>query len=187
MSVSTQSRLHIRRLTTNATLVALFVVFSTLLSFKTPFFEVSLVSLPILLAAFYCGPVDALIVAALGSFLEQALSAYGLSATTPIWMAPVLLQALCAGLLFHFLCRKGGAKPVVLVAIILLSELVLTAANTAALYLDGAIWQYSVTALHILLPGRLINGGVRCVLSAVLLPLVLPILTRTLPVRAQKQ
>lgn len=186
MSISAQNRLHVRRLTTNAMLVALFVVFSTLLSFKTPFFEVSLVSLPILLAAFYCGPVDALIVAALGSFLEQALSAYGLSVTTPIWMAPVILQALCAGLLFHFLCRKRSTRPWLLVAIIVLSELVLTAANTAALYLDGAIWQYSVKALHLLLPGRLLNGGVRCLLSAVLLPLVLPILNRTLPVRAQK-
>jgi ECF transporter S component (folate family) len=185
MSVSAKNRARILRLTTNATLVALFVVFSTLLSFKTPFFEVSLVSLPILLSAFYCGPVDALIVATLGSFLEQALSAYGLSATTPIWMAPVILQALCAGLLFHFLCRGKQAKPVLLVAIILLSELVLTFANTAALYLDGYIWQYSVTALHILLPGRLLNGGVRCVLSVIILPLALPALSRHLPVRAK--
>ncbi len=184
MSITkTKRALHIRRLTTDAILVALFVVFSTLLSFKTPFFEVSLVSLPILLAAFYCGPLDALIVATLGSFLEQALSAYGLGVTTPIWMAPAILQALTAALLFRFLYRGKAKRAWVLIAIIITAELVLTLANTAALYLDGAIFDYSVKALHLLLPGRLLNGGVRCVLSAVLLPIVLPILSRTLPVR----
>lgn len=184
MSITkTKRAMHIRRLTTDAILISLFVVFSTLFSFKTPFFEVSLVSLPILLAAFYCGTADALIVAALGSFIEQALSAYGLSVTTPLWMLPVILQALTAALLFRFLYQKRGKRAWVLIAIIVAAELVLTATNTAALYLDGAIWQYSVKALHLLLPGRLLNGGVRCVLSVVLLPLVLPILTRTLPVR----
>lgn len=183
MSMTIQSKTRIRRLTTDAILSALFVVFSALLSFKTPFFEVSLVSLPILLCAFYCGTPDALIVAALGTFFEQALSAYGLSATTPIWMLPTILQALTAGLLFRYLYMGKGKRPWVLIAIIIVSELVLTAANTVALYLDGAIWQYAVGALHILLPGRLINGGVRCVLSCVLLPLVLPALSRTLPVR----
>lgn len=179
----TKRFLHIRRLTTDAILVALFVVFSTLLSFKTPFFEVSLVSLPILLCAFYCGPLDAIIVATLGTFLEQALSSYGLSVTTPIWMAPAIFQALVAALSFHFLYRGKSKRAWVLIAIIITAELVLTLANTAALYLDGAIWSYSPGALHLLLPGRLLNGAVRCVLSCVLLPLVLPILSRTLPVR----
>ena len=185
MSVTKSNRMHIRRLTTDAILIALFVVFSTFLSFKTPLFEVSLVSLPILLCAFYCGPLDALAVAAIGSFLEQALSAYGLSVTTPIWMAPVILQALAAALLFHFFYRGKKAPLWVLIAIIVVSELVLTATNTAALYLDGAVWGYSVKALHLLLPTRLINGGVRCVLSCTLLPLVLPALNRSFPVRTE--
>lgn len=185
MSITQKNRMHIRRLTTDAILIALFVVFSTLLSLKTPIFEVSLVSIPILLAAFYCGVADALVVAAVGSFLEQALSAYGLSATTPLWMAPVILQALVAALLFHFFCRGRSGRTWVLILTILAAELTLTAANTAALYLDGAIWGYPVKALHLLLPTRLINGGVRTALSCVLFPLVLPILSRTLPVRAE--
>jgi ECF transporter S component (folate family) len=184
MSLTTNNKIRIRRLTTDAILIALFVVFSTLLSFKTPFFEVSLVSLPILLCAFYCGIGDALIVATVGTFLEQALSAYGLSATTPVWMAPAVLQALSASLLFYFFCRKKSSRTWVLIAIIIFSELILTAANTAALYIDGAVWGYSVKALHLLLPTRLINGGVRTVLSCVLLPLVLPALSRTLPTRS---
>ena len=51
MQIVSQNRAHVRRLVFDAMLVALFVVFSTVLSFKTPWFEVSLLSLPILRCA----------------------------------------------------------------------------------------------------------------------------------------
>ncbi len=171
MQKSFSNALKIRRLVLDAVFIALFVVFSVFLAFKTPWFEVSLASLPILLCAYFYGPVDALIVATIGSFIEQLLSAYGLSITTPLWMAPVILQAAVAALGF-FLVRRSG-KPWLIFAVILVSELVLTFANTAALYLDGYVWQYAVAALHLLLPTRLLNGGVRMALSCILIPLLL--------------
>ena len=85
-------------------------------------------------------------------------------------MAPVILQAAVASLGFMAVRRTG--KPWLVIAALVLSELVLTFANTAALYLDGYIWSYAVKALHLLLPGRLLNGGVRLALSCVLFPLV---------------
>ena len=178
MQIISQNRAHVRRLVFDAMLVALFVVFSTVLSFKTPWFEVSLVSLPILLCAYFYGWVDAVAVAALGSFIEQLVSPFGLSVTTVIWMAPVMLLAAVSSLGF-FLAKKAK-NPVWIVLVIVVAELVLTFANTAALYLDGYIWQYSVKALHLLLPTRLINGGVRTVISCILLPLLLRSLSRVL-------
>lgn len=185
-----KNRAHLTRLTTDAVLVALYVVFATVLTFKIPnFVEVSLASLPILLAAALFGPLDAAVIALLGSFIEQATSEYGLSPTTPLWMAPVVLQALVAGLAFFLLRYRAEGKLRVdarLTVTVLLCELVLTAANTAALYIDGAIWGWSPAALHILLPSRLANGLARAVLTAILLLLLIPALYRVLP-RTKKQ
>jgi hypothetical protein len=63
---------------------------------------------------------------------------------------------------------------------IVVSELLLTALNTAALYIDGAILGYAVKALHLLMPMRVINGLVRAVISCVLIPLLLPPLKKAL-------
>ena len=176
---------RIRRIALDAVLVALFVLFSAVLTFKTPLFEVSWASLPILVAAFLFGLPDAVAVAVLGSFLEQALSSYGLGVTTPLWMAPVILQALVAGVLAYLVRRSGNRfsllfPVVVLEVTIVVSELVLTAANIAALYLDGMIWEYALPALHLMLPGRLVNALVRMLLSCILLPPLVIALRRIL-------
>ena len=168
----------IRRIALDAVLVALFVLFSAVLTFKTPFFEVSWASLPILVAAFLFGLPDAVAVAVLGSFLEQALSSYGLSVTTPLWMAPVILQALVAGVLACFVRRSENRFALLLPVVV--SELVLTAANVIALYLDGMIWEYALPALHLMLPGRLVNALVRMLLSCLLLPPLVIVLRRIL-------
>lgn len=170
------SQQKIRRLVLDAMLVALYVVFSTVLAFKTPWFEVSLVGLPILLAARLFGMQDALVIAALGSFLEQLMSPYGLSVTTPLWMAPVVLMAAFAALGF-FLIGRRDSLPLML-GVIILSELLLTALNTAALYVDGYIMQYAVKALHLIALPRIINSGVRMAISCVLVPLLLPPIRR---------
>ena len=177
--LSTQMR--IRRVVIDAVFIALFVLFSAVLTVKTPFAEISLASLPILLCAYLFGPADALIVAALGSFMEQVFSLYGLSVTTPLWMTPVILQAAVASLGFWVVRRVG--KPWIVIVVLVIAELVLTFANTAALYLDGYIFSYAVKALHLLLPTRLLNGGVRLALSCVLFPLLL----RPLRAVAQKK
>jgi ECF transporter S component (folate family) len=176
MQNTNTSQQKIRRLVLDAMLVALYVVFSTVLSFKTPWFEVSLVGLPILLSARLFGMQDALVIAAVGSFLEQLMSPYGLSATTPLWMAPVVLMAACAALGFFFIGRRDSL-PLVL-GVIILSELLLTVFNTAALYLDGYIMNYAVKALHLIALPRIINSGVRMVLSCVLVPLLIPPIRR---------
>ena len=173
---NTTNSQKIRRLVLDAMLVALYVVFSTVLAFKTPWFEVSLVGLPILLSARLFGAKDALVIALLGSFMEQLMSPYGLSATTPLWMAPVVLMAAAAALGF-FLIGRRNSLPLML-GVIILSELLLTVFNTAALYLDGYIMNYAVKALHLIALPRLINSGVRMAISCALVPLLIPPISR---------
>ena len=62
------------RLAADAMLIALYVVLSSYLTVKTPIFELSWASLPILLCALIFGLPDVLAVSCLGSFLEQMLS-----------------------------------------------------------------------------------------------------------------
>lgn len=154
----------IRRITTDAVLVALYVVFAAVFSVKLPFAEISLASIPILLCALLFGAPDVLAVSVMGSFIEQMLGGYGLSVSTPLWMAPVVLQGLAAALLFY-LFKKDKIWKIVLAVI--LCEVLLTVTNTAVLYLDGAIMHYPVKALHLIAPTRAINGLCRAVVSAV--------------------
>ncbi len=174
---------HVRRLALDAVLAALFVLFAVVFTIKTPVLEISWASLPILVAALLFGLPDALAVALIGSFMEQALSQYGLSPTTPLWMAPVLLQAFVAGLFAH-LARRTEQRWILIFAVIA-AELVLTAANIAALYLDGAIYSYALPALHLMVPGRLLNAAVRTALSVILLPPLLLALRRILGQRRE--
>ena len=165
------------RLVADAMLIALYVVLSSYLTVKTPIFELSWASLPILLCALIFGLPDVLAVSCLGSFLEQMLS-FGPSATTVLWMLPAIFQGVFAALAFRFLKNKDSMLHLVL--IIAASEFLLSAVNTAALYADGAIMGYPVPALHVIAPVRLAGLLVRAILSCVLLPLLLPRLRRNL-------
>lgn len=164
------------RLVLDAMFIALYVVLSFFLSVRIPpLIKISWASLPLLVAALLFRPADAIAVALCGSFLEQLLS-YGIGPTTPIWMAPPLFHALFVSLLAP-LCRKGNrrVRQTVLIAV---SEFFLTFTNTAALYLDAAVVGYSLGAITVVLPTRLLNGAIRAVLSAVLVPILLVPLTK---------
>ena len=163
VSVRNKSRRLTLRITTDAMLIAMYFVLARFVSIDLPLAQFSISSLPIILCGFLFGPVDTLAVSLLGSFLEQALSQYGLAVTTPLWMAPVVLLGLfvsfCA-----WLCRYEP-KSWQVITITVIAELLFTAANTAVFYIDGMIWQYEVKALHLLLPGRLLAAGLRMVVT----------------------
>lgn len=168
------------RLVLDALFAALYVIFAVYLTVKTPVTELSLSTLPLLLAGFLFGPGDAVLIALVGSFIEQL--GFGLSPTAPIWMLPPILVALAAGLLgrpiravaARRLDRSRRTRAVLTIASTLLIELLCTAANTAALYLDGFICGYSVSALSILLLPRLVNLGLRAAVTCIIVPLLLP-------------
>lgn len=161
-TTATRTRRMIVRLTTDAMLIALFTVFSAYLSISTPIAQISFASIPIILCAFLFGPVDALAVATVGTFFEQLLT-FGIAPTTILWMLPTMLQALFVGCA-AWMCRYRPKKWQSLI-IVVVAELLLTATNTACLYLDGFIMSYPVKALHLILPTRLTAAGIRMVLT----------------------
>ncbi len=161
----------------DALFAALFVILSTLLSFKVLTLEISWASLPILLCAALLTPADAFAVALCGSFFEQLLSPYGMSATTPLWMLPVILQALFASLFFR-LCR-GKGQTWKRIAVIFASEILLTAANIGVSFFDAWLFDY-LAYLTVNVPLRFLNGAVRAVLSSAIIPLLLPPLRKSL-------
>ena len=181
------ARSKILRITLDALFVALYVILGTVLSFKIPgAIQISVSTVPILLCAFLFSPADAAAVALLGTLLEQILdpSPYGF-ATLPMWLIPGVAMALLAALGAR-LCRRVEKKHVAAVltcVTIICAELLLTLLNTGALYIDGYLLGYSVKAIHLLLPARLLNCLVRCVTSSLLVNLLLLPLRRALATR----
>ncbi|MBQ8432297.1 MAG: ECF transporter S component [Clostridia bacterium] len=178
--VSARSKIY--RIVLDALFVALYVILGTFLSFKIPgAIQISVSTLPILLCAFLFRPSDAVAVAVVGNFLEQVIdpSPYGF-ATLLIWLIPGALTALVASMGARRASAAASPKTaaVLTVVTIVCAEFLLTVLNTGALYLDGYLLGYSVKALHLLLPTRLLNALVRSVLSCVLVPLLLPTLRR---------
>ena len=163
------------RLILDALFAALYLVLAAFVSIRTPFAKLSFSSLPLLLAAYLFGPADALLVATVGAFLEQVQ--FGLGPTSPLWMLPAILMAGCAGVLglaAKTCAEKGESYYNLLIPATLIAEILFTATNTAALYLDGYLMHYSVKALTVLLPPRLANLGVRTVVTTVTVRLLLP-------------
>ena len=184
MKSSFSARSNLYRMTVDALFVALYVVLSTFASFKIPgAIQISFSTLPILLAAFLFRPVDAVGIALLGTFVEQVIdpSPYGF-VTLPMWLIPGTVMALFASL-GAWRVRKISSRKLAVVmtcVTIVCAELLLTALNTAALYIDGAILGYAVKALHLLMPMRILNAIVRAAISCVLIPLLLPPLKKAL-------
>lgn len=184
MHNSFSARSNIYRMTLDALFVAIFVVLGTFASFKIPgAIQISLSTVPLLLGAFFLRPVDAVGVALLGTFVEQVIdpSPFGF-VTLPMWLIPNTLMVLCACLSASQIRKlpSGKLRVILMVITIVLCEFLLTALNTTALYIDGAILGYDVKALHLLLPGRLLNALVRAVISSVTVPLLLPPLNQAL-------
>ena len=184
MSDPISARSKIYRLAVNALFVALYVILGTFLSFKIPgAVQISFSTIPILLCAFLFSPADAVTVAVLGTFLEQILdpSPYGFM-TLPMWLIPGAMLALTASMVAVRVRRTEDKRRAILLTVvgIVCAEVLLTVLNTAALYIDGYLLDYSVKALHLLLPTRIANCAVRAVISCVLCLALIPPLRRQL-------
>ena len=90
------SKFTVRRIVTDAILIALFFALS-MLSVEIAGVKLTFVALTTILAALFFGPVDAFLVGFLGAFLEQMLK-YGFTPTTMLWVLPEALRGLLVGL-----------------------------------------------------------------------------------------
>ncbi|HIS02623.1 MAG TPA: folate family ECF transporter S component [Candidatus Pullichristensenella avicola] len=130
--------MNARRLTTNAVGIALFVLLSYI-SIDFFFLKLTFASFPIIVSSLLFGCVDGMAVGAIGEFIHQMLT-YGLTPTTILWVLPAFARGLIIGL---YAQKRGFDLNMKQTAVIVLvSSLVVTALNTAALYLDAAIVGY---------------------------------------------
>lgn len=174
-----KTRKLIARIVFDAMMIAVYVVLARFLVIPTPIVEISIVSVPILLSAKLFGIGDVIVIATIGSFLEQAVSPYGVGPTTPLWMAPIIVMAAFAGVAFY-LTRNSKSK-VVMFIIIIISELLLTIGNTVVLLITGYIvFEMSFDWMIGLAVPRLLNCGLRMVFSCILLPILSPSLKKIL-------
>lgn len=127
-----------RQLAFDAMLCALCAILGCL-SLDMKVIKITFESLPVLAAALLFGPLDGLAVGAVGTLISQ-IYLYGLSYTTPMWMAPYMLLGL--GLGIYARCKSYKYKRAELFVSVILGEIFVTALNTVAIYVDSIIFNY---------------------------------------------
>ena len=147
MSTNNRSSFSAKRMALNAAMVALYVALS-MLAVPVGGFKLTFEHMPVILCAVIFGPVDALIVGALGEFTNQMMT-FGFTPTTILWMAPAMIRGLCMGmgaiLLPRFLGKAGLLEkkvPVVFWIVCVAVGLVCSLVNTFTLYVDSKMFGY---------------------------------------------
>ena len=163
----------IKRMATNAMLAAVYFALS-MLAINVGGLKLTFEHLPIIIAAMMLGPVDALIVGALGELANQMMT-YGLTVTTLLWMTPAMFRGLSMGLCAKLFGRAMGLDAVIekklplgFMAACVVSGLVCSLLNTFTLYVDSKMFgYYSYAMVFGVLMIRLAASAVSSVLMAV--------------------
>ena len=171
-----------RRLSVDAMLSAMYVVLS-LVSVSLPNMKITFDSLPILVGAALLGPVDGLAIGLMGSFINQLLT-YGLTVTTVLWIIPAGVRGLLVGL---YAKRHDFSMTVPQTMFItVVSALIVTALNTAVMYIDSVIFMYYSYAyvFGAIIP-RIIAGIITAVIFAAILPTIVASMKKLLGIAAK--
>ena len=136
-----------KRMATNAMLAALYFALS-MLAIPVGGLKLTFEHLPIIIAALMFGPVDALVIGALGELANQMMT-YGFTVTTVLWMAPAMFRGLSMGLCAKFLSKYVGANtviekklPLAFWVTCVISGLICSLLNTFTLYVDSKMFGY---------------------------------------------
>ena len=172
--------MNTKRLTTLAMLIAIYTVLSILTPIKLSNFKFTFEAFPILIAGLLLGPVDGLIVGAVGSALYQLLfSGYGITPTTPLWILPHALSGLVVGLYAKYKNYDLDFKHIVFISII--SALLVTSFNLLALYVDSKMFgYYSKTLVFGNIIFKIITGVILAFIYSSVLPKLLSFLKKQL-------
>ena len=126
---------------------------------------------PIIVGALLFGPLDGFAIGAVGIFVYQVIR-YGITATTVLWILPYALS----GLLLGFIAKKqkfdiSGKRMLV---ILIINELLITAMNTGAIFVDSKMYGYYHTAIITgMLAQRLVISLVKGAAFGLLMPAIL--------------
>lgn len=155
-------------------LTAAMVLLSMTVSIRTPYFKLTLGSLPVVLAAMLYGPLEGALVAVLGEFAVQLLG-YGLTPTTVIWIWPPAIRALVVGSAGVWMRRRGTrleARPPVCYAVCIVGAVLTTIGNTFGMWLDSLVYHTSFAAAAMWVPSRFVSGiATAVVVATVCIPL----------------
>lgn len=176
--VSWKESFTAKKLAMIAMLTAVYVILCLVGTIRLWWMNISVATLPLILAALLFGPVGGLFVGLLGSFLEQLLT-YGLMATTVLWLVPNTVRGLLLGIYF----KKKNYRPsrVQLVGALIVAALIMTGLNTLVMYLDSVVQgYYSYAYVFGGIVTRILAGIVTAVVMAFIAPPVVKLLERTL-------
>ena len=164
-----------------AVLSAMYVGLDLLaVSLSAPFggtLKISVSGLPVIIAAILFGPLWGGAVGFVGAFIGQMLS-YGFTATTVLWVMPATFRGIAMGLLF--ILFNKSLKPYILVIETVVSALLVTATNTAVMYIDAKIYKYPVTLLGIALVNRILAGIITAIVFAVIVPPIIKLVKKAI-------
>lgn len=158
-----------RRLCLNAVLAAMCAVLGAI-SLDFGNLKLTFESFPVLIAALLFGPLDAVLVGGIGTFLYQVLR-YGITVTTPLWIMPYMLCGLFVGLYAKkqgFSLNKRQLWLAVFTGSILIFLL-----NTFVLYVDSKVYGY-YSFVYIF--GTIIPRTVICLAKAAVFSAVMPMM-----------
>lgn len=161
-------------------LIAVYIVLSILTPIKLSNFKFTFEAFPILVAGLLLGPVDGLLVGAIGSTIYQLLfSGYGITPTTPLWVLPHALSGLIVGLYAKYKKYDLDFKHIIFISII--SALLVTTLNLLALYVDSKMFgYYSKTLVFGNIIFKIITGIVLSIIYSSVLPKLLAFLKKQL-------
>lgn len=167
-----------KKLVMIAMLTAVYVILCLVGTIRLWWMNISVATLPLIVAALLFGPTGGLLVGLLGSFLEQLLN-YGLMATTVLWLVPNTVRGLLLGVYF----KKKNYHPsrAQLVGALVVAALIMTALNTLVMYLDSVVQgYYSYAYVFGGVVTRVIAGVITAVVMAFVAPPVVGLLERTM-------
>lgn len=140
--------------------------------------RITLESFPIALGALLFGPGPGAVIAFVGNLIYQLLR-HGVTATTLLWIMPYVIGALVIGFgakRADFRLSRGQT-----VAVMLMTEVLITALNTGVLYLDSKLYGYYGAYLFALTVPRLALALGKGVVFGLLLPPLMTAVKKALP------
>lgn len=136
-----------KRMAVNAMMAALYFALS-MLAIPMGGLKLTFEHLPVIIVALMFGPVDALIVGALGELVNQIMT-YGITTTTLLWMTPAMFRGLSMGLCAKLLRGYVGLDaviekklPVAFWVTCVITGLICSLLNTFTLYVDSKLYGY---------------------------------------------
>ena len=170
-----------RKLTTiriayDAVLAAMCAVLGSIASLDLGTFKFTFENFPVLVGALLFGPVDGMLIGAVGIFLSQMIR-YGIELSTPLWVFPYILSGLFTGYCAQRL--RFSISQVQMIIIIVINGLIVTLANTIGLFIyNKYILQVPLAATIAAIPKRVLISVIKSVVFAFVLPPVVSSLRR---------